>query len=291
MGPTITGGRGWLVATSRSTLQARWIPLRVGDVDLEVLDEGAGDPVVLVQTALLADELLPLVRQLQMLSGYRTVVYHRRGYAGSSPATSPGSVSRDAADCHALLSGLEIGRAHVVGLSYSSAVALQLAFDTPADVHTLTLLEPPPVSVPSSEQFRAATLRLIGLCGVQGPAVALDEFMAMLVGSDWQLVTEGQLPGSVEQMRRDAQTFFGIDLPALLDWSFTVTDAGRVACPVLHVSGTDSGEWFRQVRDLVLTWFPHAEDVVIDGADHSLALTHPVQVAEALVRFLDRHPL
>jgi pimeloyl-ACP methyl ester carboxylesterase len=100
---------------------------------------------MLVQTALSADELLPLARQPALANGFRTVLVHRRGYAGSSPVDGPGSIKRDAADCREVIAALEIGRAHVVGLSYSGAVALQLAVDAPACVHTLTLLEPPPV--------------------------------------------------------------------------------------------------------------------------------------------------
>jgi pimeloyl-ACP methyl ester carboxylesterase len=45
------------------------------------------------------------------------------------------------------------------------------------------------------------------------------------------------------------------------------------------------------VRGLLLDWFPDAEDVVIDGADHSLAITHTDQVAAALTSFLRRHPM
>lgn len=41
----------------------------------------------------------------------------------------------------------------------------------------------------------------------------------------------------------------------------------------------------------MLEWLPHAEDVVLTGADHSLALTHPAPVAAALVGFLQRHPM
>ena len=41
---------------------------------LEVSDRGAGEPVVLVQTALTADELRPLAEQ-PTLSGFRTVLF------------------------------------------------------------------------------------------------------------------------------------------------------------------------------------------------------------------------
>ena len=43
--------------------------------------------------------------------------------------------------------------------------------------------------------------------------------------------------------------------------------------------------------DLIAAWLPHAEDVTVAGANHSLALTHPGQVATALADFLERHPI
>ena len=86
----------------------------IGAALLEVLDEGSGEPVVFIQTALIADELAPLADRLR--DQFRTIVYHRRGYGDSTPTAGPGSISRDSADCRALLDALRIPRAHVVGL-------------------------------------------------------------------------------------------------------------------------------------------------------------------------------
>lgn len=182
-------------------------------------------------------------------------------------------------------------RAHVVGLSYAGAVALQLATDHPSAVHTLTLVEPPPVHVASAGEFRAATTELLPVRGEHGPAIALDRFMKMLTGPEWRADTDRELPGAAAQMNHDAATFFDTDIRALLSWQYSSVDAARVSCPILHVGGTDSGSWFAQVREQVLTWFPDAEDVVIEGADHTLALSHAEQIADALVAFLARHPL
>src|SRR3712207_7790219 len=44
-----------------------------------------------------------------------------------------------------------------------------------------------------------------------------------------------------------------------------------------------------EVRQLSLSWFPHAEDVLLPGADHSLAMTQPTAIE--LVAFLQRHPI
>ena len=261
----------------------------IGGVELGVREYGTGDPVVFVQTALTADELLPLARSLSERGGYRSIVYHRRGYASSSPVDGPGSVVGDAADCRDLVEALSLGQAHVVGCSYSGAVGLQLAADAPERVRSLTLIEPPPVHVPSAGEFREANARLQAARRDRGPAAALDEFMTMLVGPDWSAEVEQQVQGAAEQMQQDSTTFFDSDLPALLSWEFDAEVARRIRCPVMHVGGTDSGPWFAEVRKLILSWFPAAEDVVIPGADHSLTLTHPLQLADSLADFLGRH--
>ena len=265
--------------------------VEAGGVALEVHDEGTGEPVVLVQTALSADELAPLAEHLVERGDYRAIVYHRRGYANSSPVKGRGSVIRDAADCRNLLVALGLGKVHVVGYSYSGAVGLQLAVDAAEHVATLTLIEPPPVQVPSSGEFRAANARLREARRTRGPDAALEQFMALVIGPDWRTDVEQRVPGAAEQMARDSTTFFDTDLPALLSWRFGAEDARGVTCPVLHISGNESGPWFAEVRDLVLTWLPQAEDVLLAGADHSLPLTHAPQIADALTEFLRRHPI
>lgn len=166
-----------------------------------------------------------------------------------------------------------------------------LAADHPDRVQTLTLIEPPPVNVPSAPEFRAASHRLLQTRHEQGVDAALDEFLTLLEGDDWRRTCEQQLPGSVAQMSQDARTFFDVDLPALLAWRFAQDDAARVDRPVAYVGGTDSGPWFAEVRALIRSWFPEAEDAVIEGAGHSLAVTHVGPCARAISAFLGRHPI
>jgi pimeloyl-ACP methyl ester carboxylesterase len=132
----------------------------VQGADLEVEVHGVGEPVLFVQTALTSDELLPIAQQPVLADRYQTILYHRRGYASSSSSSAPGSIVRDAKDAAALLEALGIEHAHVVGFSFSGAIALQLASAIPDRVHSLTLIEPPPVHVPSAAEFRAANARL-----------------------------------------------------------------------------------------------------------------------------------
>lgn len=259
--------------------------------ELEVYEWGTGDTVVFIQTALTADEFRPVATESALEQGYRKILYHRRGYAGSSAVGGEGSVVRDAADCRALLTALQIGRAHVVGFSYSGAVALQLAAESPECVQTLTIIEPPPVHTRSAPEFRAANDRLLASRGFIGPEAALDEFLSRVIGAEWRIHVEARLPGATAQMDRDSTTFFDVDLPALLAWRFAREDAHRISCPVLFIGGSKSGPWFAQVRELILDWLPRAHNVMIEGADHSLILTHPREVAAALTSFTNRYPI
>jgi pimeloyl-ACP methyl ester carboxylesterase len=257
---------------------------------LEVRDWGAGEPIVFVQTALGADELLPLASAPALEHGYRKILYHRRGYAGSSPASIPGSIPRDARDCRALLDALGIERAHILGFSYSGAVALQLAADAPGYVQSLILVEPPPTHIPSAPEFRDANDQLMKRRRDVGSRIALEEFLTRVTGSNFRDAIDQHIPGAAAQMEHDAPTFFDVDLPALLDWRFTAADASLITCPVLHIGATNSGPLFAEVRQLLLEWLPHVENVDIEGADHALVLTHTSAVTEVLSEFLRRHP-
>lgn len=267
--------------------------IRLGDFGLEVEvighGHGHGEAVVVIQTALNADELRPFAEQTARLGDYRVIHYHRRGYARSAPALGAGSIAAEAADCRMLLDALEVGPAHVVGASYSAAIALSLASAAPEAVRTVTVMEPPPIGVPSEPEFRAVCARLVETFHARGPLVALDEFLTALVGPDWQRESERDLPGSVAAMQRDAVTFFASDLPTLLSWEFGSKDAARITCPVLYVGGSDSGPWFAEVRGRMLQLLPHAQHTTVQGAGHLLALTHPAATAKLVVDFLRRH--
>ncbi|MGW5878674.1 alpha/beta fold hydrolase [Nocardiopsis terrae] len=263
--------------------------VRAGGTELETADWGLGEPLVFVQTALSADEFRPLAEDNALRDGYRKVLYHRRGYAGSAPARGAGSIERDARDCAALMESLGIERAHVLGGSYAGAVALRLAVDSPGRVHSLVLLEPPPTITSRAPEFRVLVERLIRAGEERGPSAVLPEFLSSF---GWDPGSPDPLgPGSSRQMEQDAGTFFGTDLPALLDWRFGADDARRVRCPVLHVGGAESGPYFAGVREVVRRWFPEAEDVVIPDSGHAMACTHPAAVGAAVASFLGRHPM
>jgi pimeloyl-ACP methyl ester carboxylesterase len=145
--------------------------------ELEYQLSGTGEPVIFIHGAFIADIFHPLLAEPSLADRYRLILYHRRGYAGSSRASGPVSVAQQAADCRALLRHLGVERAHVVGHSYGGDVALQLALESPGVVHSLVLLEPGLMVGASAQAYREALARGAERYREAGAAVVVDEFL------------------------------------------------------------------------------------------------------------------
>jgi len=261
---------------------------------LEYEVRGAGEPVVLVHGSHIADAFAPLLAESVLTERYRLLLYHRRGFAGSTHPDGPLSIAQQATDCRALMQHLGVPCAHVVGHSYGGAIALQLALDAPEVVHSLALLEPPLLTVPSAPQFLEALGPVLQMYEGGNKIGAVDSFLQAVVGPEYRSVLDRVLPGAFAQATADADTFFRIELPALEQWSFTQADAGRITQPVLTVLGGDSHTlWpgWREVHQLVQAWLPQAEGFVLEGTTHGLQIIDPKGMAAGLAEIFARHPL
>ena len=104
-------------------------------------------------------------------------------------------------------------------------------------------------------------------------------------------VLDERVPGAVPQAIKDADTFFGIELPAPSAWTFGAEQAAAISHPVLSVRGTDTEPLWVEVADLLSSWFTRVEDCTIDGAGHLLHMQRPEPVAACVAAFFGRHPL
>ena len=267
---------------------------QIDGAELEYEVRGDGEPVLLVHGSHVADAFAPLMLEPVLTQRYQLILYHRRGFAGSSRPDGQLSLVQQAADCRALMQRLGIQRAHVVGHSYGGAIALQLALDSPQIVHSLSLLEPALLIVPSTQQFMEAMGPVIQMYEAGNKRGAVDSFLQTVMGLEYRNVLDRVLPGGFEQAANDADTFFRIELPALQQWSFTQTDAERITQPVLAVLGEESNTLWQgwvEIHELVQAWLPQAEGFVLKGATHGLQMIEPKRMAEGLAGFFARHPL
>jgi pimeloyl-ACP methyl ester carboxylesterase len=267
--------------------------VKVNGVELEYEVSGAGEPVLLV-SPVIADGFQPLLSEPALTDRYQLIRYHKRGWAGSTHSPPPVSIAEHAVDAAALLDQLGVRHAHVAGHSSGAAVALQLALDHPEYVHTLMLLELSLFSVPSGEAFLAQAQPVFEAYTSGDHAGALAMFLSAVSGLEWtqcSTLLEQRVPGALAQAITDADTFFGVELPALTEWEFGADQAAAVNRPVLSVLGGATQPLWVEVAEFLRSALPQVDERTIDGVGHLLHIERPEPVARELAQFLARNPI
>jgi pimeloyl-ACP methyl ester carboxylesterase len=264
---------------------------RINGVELEYEVIGSGEPVLLI-SPVLADGFLPLVAEPELADRYRLIRYHKRGWGGSTHTSPPVNVADHAADAVALLDHLGVARAHVARHSSGAAVAAQLALDHPETVRTLALMELSLLSVPSGAAFFQQAGPAFEAYGNGDHEGAIARFLSVVGGVDWETcrgLLDEHLPGSVAQAIKDADTFFGVELPGLAAWTFGAEEAAAIRCPVLSVLGAETQPLWVDVAAFLRSSVPHVEECTIDGVGHLLHIERAQPVAIAMAGFLARN--
>jgi pimeloyl-ACP methyl ester carboxylesterase len=266
---------------------------KVNGVELEYEVRGAGEPVLLIDM-LIADCFVPLLPEPALAHGYQLIRYHKRGWVGSTHTPPPVSIAEHAADAAALLEHLGVRRAHIAGHSAGASIGAQLALDDPEKVHTLTLLEPTLVSLPLGGEFLTAAAPVFEAYASGDHSGAFAMFVTAASGLDWEgcrALLEERIPGVVTQSIKDADTFFGVELPAVAEWTFGPEQAAAIRRPVLSVIGAETQPMWVEIADFLRSSLPHVEECTIDGAGHLLQIQRPEPVARGMAGFLARNAM
>jgi pimeloyl-ACP methyl ester carboxylesterase len=264
---------------------------RVNGVELEYDVTGEGEPVLLI-SPVLADAFVPILSEPSLARRYRLITYHKRGWVGSTHTPAPVSIADHAADAAALLDHLGVGRAHVAGHSSGAAVAAQLALRQPELVQTLALLELSLLSVPGAGAFLQKAGPAFEAYAAGKHETALVIFMNAVSGLEWdacRTLLDTRIPGAVAAAIKDADTFFGIELPALSAWTFGAAEAKGLSQPVLSVLGNQTEPLWVEIASALRSWLPQVEECTVEGAGHLLQIQRPHAVAQGLAGFFDRH--
>ena len=266
---------------------------KVNGVELEYEVRGAGEPVLLIDM-LIADCFVPLLREPALADRYQLIRYHKRGWVGSTHTPPPVSIAEHAADAAALLEHLDVRRAHIAGHSTGASIGAQLALDHSEKVHTLTLLEPTLVSLPLGGEFLKAAGPVFEAYASGDHSGAFAMFVTAASGLAWQdcrALLEERIPGVITQSIKDAETFFGVELPAVTEWTFGPEQAAAIRSPVLSVIGAETQPLWVEIAEFLRSSLPHVEECTIDGAGHLLQIQRPEPVARGMAGFLARNAM
>ena len=70
-------------------------------------------------------------------------------------------------------------------------------------------------------------------------------FLRMVGGDDGADALERCVPGALDEATAHAEGFFGVELPAIVRWTFGPDDAARIGFPVLNLLGAEELATFR----------------------------------------------
>ncbi|MFH9492236.1 alpha/beta fold hydrolase [Streptomyces halstedii] len=209
--------------------------------------------------------------------GYRPVRCDLRGF-GETPA--PDRPHSDAEDVLALLDGLGIARAAVVGSSYGGQVALEIAARWPDRVSAMVLLCPALPGHEPSAELRALGEREEALIET-GDIVGATELMVdTWLGPD----AADSAREAVRQMQRHA---FEVQLAAEeFEPDEAVVDLTAVQAPCLVLSGAHDLADFRQIAGRLPHLLANADHVELPWAGHLPSMERPSAVTDLLIGFL-----
>ncbi len=214
-----------------------------------------------------------------LADGIRAISYDQRDILDSFRSTESYTMGDIADDCVRLMDALEIERAHVMGISFGGAVALNIAVRHPSRVGALilgattaTFSRPTPfttelLALPVAERGDKMLGALLSDRGRQ------DENLLQVLA---RLVSGGHIePGS----RRSVAI-----------GTHDVTESlSNIAAPTLLVFGDDdplaSLEQAHELRDGI----PDSRLVVLEGARHGLSFEFKEELAELVSEFVLAH--
>jgi pimeloyl-ACP methyl ester carboxylesterase len=244
-----------------------------GPVEIAFIDEGKGEPIVLIHGFASNKEVnwvQPGWIATLTQAGRRVIALDNRGHGQSSKLYDPADyhTSRMAGDVRALIDHLGFSRVDVMGYSMGARIAAYLALD-------------------HAERVRAAILGGLGIRLVESVGLSEDIALALEAPS---LAEVSDMQGRLfrafaEQTKSDRRA-----LAACIRGSrqtLTRAQAGAIRAPMLIAVGTK--DTIAGSAEALATLIPRAQALAIPERDHMLAVGDKVFKAGVLA-FLAQRP-
>ena len=248
---------------------------------LGLLDEGQGEPIVLVTGAMMAasdwDRVAPHLRQ------FRFVRYTRRLYASvhtTREMARTHSLARELDDLRAVLDA--VGQpVTLVGHSSGAVVALELARRDPEHVRRLVLYEPPlPIDGPLGG---AAAERMRALVAAGKDAAALGLFMRELVRAPLWMRALVRVVFPLAGLTRFAAAQLA-DVDAMDAEARPLAEYAALALPTLLLRGVSSPAHLRERVARLAGVLPDAHIVELPTG-HNAESLRPAELGHAIAEF------
>lgn len=214
------------------------------------------------------------------------------------------SLTANTEDIAAFIHAKNLGAVTIIGHSFGGFLALSLAIKYPQLVNAIiceeAIFAPALVTNPKNplqllglmfRNFRAGkSFARLGMKGIEPTFKALAKGNTASAQQTFiDGITEGKkTPNSLDEISRIQ---LGDNIAALagedpFNNDLTLTDAKKITCKVLLLSGTESPYVFRFINEELSKVIPLAKHVVVSGASHWIHIDKPNEFKEEVLKFL-----
>lgn len=244
------------------------------------LDDNQG-PLVLLLHGLGSCGADWLLQVEALRPAYRTLTVDLRGH-GESPMPPGWPTMADlAGDVAGLLHRLELGAAHLVGLSLGGGVALQLAVDRPQLVRSLTIVNSSATLAGGLQRLPSSLIRLALL--LAAPKRWLGAWVA---GGLFPRPDQAELRRlAVQRIAENSRSNYLKAVTAILRFDLR-QQLDQIAAPMLVVAGDQDRTVPLAAKRRLAAAVPNARLEVIAGSRHATPLDAPDRFNRLLLDFL-----
>ena len=248
--------------------------------------KGKGSPLVLISGGGTLDRRA-WDNQFETFSKfYKVIRYDVRGIGKSARPVEPFSHSDD---LYALLKFLKIKKAHVVGLSFSGAMALDFVLDHPESVDHLVLV----ASGASDDATSKENLDGLHFFSSMVKKEGIESAIQFVLNLSF-FISQGNSAAheKIRQIYTDNTDMFESDFPLVRLWRPTNPPASKrlseIRAPVLILEAENDNPGYKAITAKLVSGISGVKKVVIPGGAHLLHLDKPNEFNQAVLDFLKK---
>lgn len=257
---------------------------------IHYIDMGKGVPVVFVHGAL--SDYRTWRHQIDTFANNHRVIVYSRRFAWPNQQTiidsSKHSYASHVNDLAELLKALKLEPAHLVGHSSGAFIALLVGMEHPELVRSLTLGEPPVLSLlPAPSQNDVNPVPEVAkafMNNEQEKAVRIFINYAMGDSSYFSRLSQFDREIVMTNTQELRAIAFGMDLKPTV----TCKDLEKIKTPVLLLGGDKSLSFFALIFSKMEPCLSNKEKATLPTS-HALGIENPSEFKKVVLGFIDRH--
>ena len=245
-------------------------------------EQGKGEPVLLIMGLGYSSVMWYRTRPI-LAARYRTLAFDNRGVGRSDVPAGPYPIALMASDAAAVLDAAEIESAHVFGVSMGGMIAQEFALQYPQRLRSL-ILGCTSAGGPTAVRAESAATEMLRTREQMSPEQAAEAAVPFIydAATPRNLIDEDLAVRRPWFPRREA---YLAQWQGILAWE-AYTRLGAIRVPTLVVHGESDRLVPPGNGRIISGRIPDAELVMIPHASHLFFTDQPVEVHDAVLRFL-----